>query len=139
MFYYFSFSIFNDKQKIKSQKQIQKTNKVKAERAKDIFAFIIYLSTAISHSIINCFNPLCDASASVCSCSRSLYRNQRSIKFNFSASHCDCVCYCQTLINCQRDKNENCFMFHYENLSLLGAEMLNTIKKRRRREIIMKR
>lgn len=76
---------------------------------KKIFAFIIYLSTAISHSIINCFNPLSlSLSPSQwwwCFCRFILYHNQRSIKFNFF-----CVYYCQTLINCQRDKNENCFI-----------------------------
>lgn len=73
---------------------------------KKIFAFIIYLSTAISHSIINCFNPLSLSLAVVVMLLpfHSLSQSEKH-KIQFF-----CVYYCQTLINCQRDKNENCFI-----------------------------
>ena len=101
---FFQFSMIN-KMPEASQPTIQGGN---IERyRKKIFAFIIYLSTAISHSIINYFNPLSLSPSQWwwCFCRFILYRNQKSIKFNFF-----CVYYCQTLINCQRDKNENCFI-----------------------------
>ncbi len=64
---------------------------------------------AIFHSVINCFNPL--SAISFVFLAFLLLSQSEKHKIQFFQLNAAAVCYCQTLINCKRDKNENCFIF----------------------------